>query len=250
MGGNLSKYDEDTILTFKEHLIEGKFVDSNGKRIRNTNKESNNVRTILRKFISDKVLNTKVNFKTSIQHNNTLSSVYDYNSNYIVKLDTNVSKPYLQNALKLTKYVHQNSNLGPNLKEDMCKIFDITIDEKTSKEIISQISFVEQSKKTNLNHLKQILLQGFKIYCLVLVMEKLEKTANDVTINKTLENTLENLLVKLHDIGVCHNDVHLGNFMCKKNKWYIIDFADASLITNKSKCTDITILRNKLKTKK
>lgn len=259
MGSSISKNNDENFMNRKEHLLEGVFLDKNGRRIKSVEEYSNNIRKLLRKtvkkYVEENVLKYKLDDKSKYNHNTKISSIYDFkkDNNYIVKLDISLYSDYLENGLEITKYVHRNSDIGPRIKENECKIVQIEIDEKTSSEIQNIIKKVEKSKKINLNHLKKIFANGESFYCSILVMEKLDKTLEDVLKKENNINNINNihnkiieLVKKLNNIGICHNDPHFVNFMVKNNKWYIIDFGDSSYIQNKS-CSDLKFINKEFK---
>jgi tRNA A-37 threonylcarbamoyl transferase component Bud32 len=79
------------------------------------------------------------------------------------------------------------------------------------------------------------------------IVEKLEesKDADETELQKTIDGhryvtkaqgyalgtTIGNLLVKLHQLGIYHNDAHMNNFMTDDNgKFYFIDFGEADTV--------------------
>lgn len=79
-------------------------------------------------------------------------------------------------------------------------------------------------------------------YYLVLVMQKMDQTLrdylkNDVNVDgEAIHKELKHKIMSLHDLGICHNDLHEDNIMIKNKTWYIIDYGKASPNTNK--CAD------------
>lgn len=251
MGATLSKNNDEN-MNRKEHLLEGKFINKDGKTIKGVEKQENNVREILRKYVKKQVeYITKNKLKNNAKYNHfsKISSVYDYDKDYVIKLDISIYGDYLDKGLDITKHVHRNSDIAPRIKEEASKVMDIIIDKDTSNKIIKEIENVEKLKRINLRHLKSVFKDGESIYCLVLVMEKLERTLEQ-TLNtikdksklKKIENELKNLILKLNAIGVCHSDLNDNNFMIKNNKWYIIDFGDSEYINSNKKCRDMLVL--------
>jgi len=264
MGATASKNNEN-FMNRKEHLLEGVLLDKNGKKIKNVERNSNIIRKILRnkvkKYVEENVFKYKLNNKSKYNHDTKISSIYDYkqDNNYVVKLDISLYGDYLENGLEITKYVHRNSDIGPRLKENECVIIEIKIDKNTENKIRNEIKNVEKSKKINLNHLKKVFAYGESFFCSILVMEKLDKTLQDVLNKETnmkkinnIYNQIMELNKKLNNIGVCHKDPHFVNFMVKDGKdgkdgkWYMIDFGDSTYITNKS-CTDSKFINREFK---
>lgn len=77
-----------------------------------------------------------------------------------------------------------------------------------------------------------------------IVMERMDGTLGNYILKEYHEGRLSSIMVdylqllmielvaKLHQLGICHNDLHFGNILYKKDKWYVGDFGEST--TNES----------------
>lgn len=255
MGASLSTNNE-TIMSRKESLLEGRLEARNGRYIV---QRSTNITSIIRNFVRETVeknlLKKKLKSNSLYNHHDKASSVYNFNSknkDYLVKLDVSLYEDYLDNGLEITRHVNKDAkDISPKIQEKLSDVLEIIIDEKTSESIKRQIKLVEKNKNINLSHLYNVFKPNDSIFCLVLVMEKLDMSLEEyIQQNKrsnkdldVLKGKLEVLLNKLHNLNICHNDIHDGNFMIKNDKWYIIDFGESRYTTGSNKkCFDHRLL--------
>jgi len=85
------------------------------------------------------------------------------------------------------------------------------------------------------------------IHYLKLHMEKMNTTLmnykkqNNVN-GSSLYRQISQKVRELHEIGICHNDLHVKNIMSKNGNWYLIDFGKATYSENNACSKDVSKL--------